>query len=95
MNAQDFLSGVYLDNAKFTKQEVIEIMEQYHAYQIEYSKQLVDKLANGRTTAPLPNAVLCGVSHLLAFLVWYRKHEEYHAWSVDVAVEQYIKANCG
>jgi len=34
-------------------------------------------------------------SELLAFLVWYRKQPDLHSWSVDIAVQQYEKANCG
>jgi len=46
MKAQDYLSGVYLDKAKFTKQEVIKLMEGYNNYKEEYSKQLAEKQAN-------------------------------------------------
>lgn len=64
---------------------------------IELSYETINnalKQANGANTENCKCAIP-DVSHLLAFLVWYRKHEEYHTWSVDVAVEQYIKANCG
>lgn len=63
----------------------------------EKAKDLDDAIKILNTNADTGDRQLTipDVSHLLAFLVWYRKHEEYHAWSVDVAVEQYIKANCG
>src|ERR1035437_7901954 len=43
MDAKDFLSGVYLDDRLFTKDELIKLMEDYHSYRREYKKQLRDK----------------------------------------------------
>lgn len=40
MDARDFLSGVYLNDRLFTKDELIKIMEDYHEYREEYAKQL-------------------------------------------------------
>ena len=43
MDAKDYLSGVYLDTKKFSKKEVIELMEDYHKYKTAYIQQVVKK----------------------------------------------------
>ena len=43
MDAKDYLSGVYLDTHKFSKEEAIALMEDYCDYKKKYEKQIIEK----------------------------------------------------
>ena len=46
MKAKDYLSGVYLDNHKFSKEDTIKLMEDYYNYRVEYEQQMQLKNLN-------------------------------------------------
>lgn len=64
----------------------------------ETALRLIDASEGNPANSENANCAIFDVSQrskLLAFLAWYRKHPELHDWSIDIAVEQYEKANCG
>lgn len=48
MNAKEWISGVYLDTRQFTKEEVINLMEEYHIYKNKFDEEALKKSSTNR-----------------------------------------------